>query len=80
MKTTGEGLYGKDNVDVTYVTSDSSQVTAARLDQAIDEVAKKTNPRDTFVFLAAAHGKSENGRFHMVPQDYKSSEIGRAHV
>jgi hypothetical protein len=30
------------------------------------------NPRDTFIFFAAAHGKSEDGRFHMIPQDYRS--------
>jgi hypothetical protein len=29
------------------------------------------HPRDVFVFLAAAHGKSENGRFHLIPQDYR---------
>ena len=30
------------------------------------------NPRDVFIFLAAAHGKSENGRFHLIPQNYRS--------
>ena len=34
------------------------------------------HPRDVFIFLAAAHGKSENGRFHLIPQDYRSDAPG----
>jgi WD40 repeat protein len=74
MQAGGEGLYGKDNVEVTYVLD--KEATAERLDHIIDAVGAKTHPRDTFIFLAAAHGKSENGRFHMIPQDYRSDAPG----
>ena len=29
-----------------------------------------------FVFFAAAHGKSENGRFYLIPQDYRTDGPG----
>ena len=28
------------------------------------------HPRDTFILFAAAHGKSEAGRYYLIPQDY----------
>ena len=68
MKAAGEGLYA--DVDVTYVLN--SDATAAGLDKVMTEVGSRMHPRDTFIFLAAAHGKSEKGRFHLVPQDYRS--------
>jgi len=70
MKAAGEGLYGKGQVDVTYVLD--ADATAAHLERVIDAVGAKMNPRDVFIFLAAAHGKSENGRFHLIPQNYRS--------
>ena len=76
MQAAGEGLYGKDNVEVTYALSSNGDATAERLDRIISEVGAKTHPRDTFIFLAAAHGKSENGRFHLIPQDYRSDTPG----
>jgi uncharacterized caspase-like protein len=69
MKAAGAGLYA--DVDVTYVLD--SDATAAGLEKAIDAVGAKMQPRDTFIFLAAAHGKSESGRFHLIPQDYRSA-------
>ena len=76
MQAAGEGLYGKNNVEVTYALSSNGDATAERLDHIISEVGAKTHPRDTFIFLAAAHGKSENGRFHLIPQDYRSDTPG----
>jgi WD40 repeat protein/uncharacterized caspase-like protein len=70
IKAAGEGLYGEGQVDVTYVLD--ADATAGHLERVIDEVGAKMNPRDVFIFLAAAHGKSENGRFHLIPQDYRS--------
>jgi WD40 repeat protein len=72
MKVASEGLYA--DVDVTYVLN--ADATARNLDRVIDEVGAKMNPRDTFIFFAASHGKSENGRFHMIPQDYRSNAPG----
>jgi uncharacterized caspase-like protein len=70
MQAAGKGLYA--DVDVTFVTSDREAVTAARLEQAIDRVGARMHPRDTFIFFAAAHGKAEKGRFHLIPQDYRT--------
>ena len=72
MKAAGEGLYG--GVDVTYVLD--ADATAEGLGRAIDEVGARMHPRDIFIFFAAAHGKSENGRFHLIPQDYRSDAPG----
>jgi hypothetical protein len=68
VKAAGQGLYA--DVDVTYVLDGSAA--AKGLEKVITEVGARMQPRDTFVFLAAAHGKSENGRFHLIPQDYRS--------
>ena len=72
MKAAGEGLYSE--VDVTYVLD--ADATAEGLGKAIDAVGARMHPRDAFIFLAAAHGKSENGRFHLIPQDYRSDAPG----
>jgi hypothetical protein len=40
-------------------------------DTAINEMAAAIDPRDTFVFFAAAHGYSYQGRFYLIPQDYQ---------
>jgi len=70
MKEAGRSLYA--DVDVTYVLD--GDATAAGLQKAIEGVGARMQPRDTFIFLAAAHGKSENGRFHLIPQDYRSAD------
>jgi WD40 repeat protein len=67
MEAAGRGLYS--DVEVHYVTEG---VSIERLERAIDTIGAKSNPRDSFVFFAAAHGKSEHGRFHLIPQDYRS--------
>jgi uncharacterized caspase-like protein len=72
MIAAGEGLYGQ--VDVTTVLD--AEVTADNLERIIAEVGTRMHPRDVFVFLAAAHGKTENGRFHLIPQDYRSDRPG----
>jgi uncharacterized caspase-like protein len=68
VRAAGQGLY--DTVDVTYVLD--RDATADGLEQIVTKVGGRMHPRDVFVFLAAAHGKSENGRFHLIPQDYRS--------
>lgn len=56
-------------VDVTTVVKDA---TAEHIERAIDAMVAKMHPRDTFIFFAAAHGKAENGRFYLIPQDFRS--------
>jgi WD40 repeat protein len=63
----GQGYYG--NVEVTYALD--GDATIARLEAIIDTLAAKITPRDTFVLFAAAHGASEDGRFYLIPQDYR---------
>jgi|RhiMethySRZTD1v2_1073278.scaffolds.fasta_scaffold1122802_2 uncharacterized caspase-like protein len=41
------------------------------LERAVNKLASEILPRDTFIFFAAAHGISENGRFYLIPQDYQ---------
>jgi WD40 repeat protein len=46
------------------------EATRDNLDRVIRKLAAEIHPRDTFVFFAAAHGISNNGRFYLIPQDY----------
>ena len=46
--------------------------TRDNLSALIDKLAAEIHPRDTFILFAAAHGKSENGRYYLIPQDYQS--------
>ena len=49
------------------------QAARAVLDRIVREIADEIQPRDTFVFFAAAHGYSikQSGRFYLIPQDYQ---------
>lgn len=58
------------DVIVTPVLDDKA--TRDNIDRVVSEIAKNINPRATFILFAAAHGKSENGRFYLIPQDYQS--------
>jgi uncharacterized caspase-like protein len=66
MKQAGANLY--EEVRLTAVLD--RQASRANLDAVIDQVATAVQPRDTFILFAAAHGKSEAGRFYLIPQDY----------
>lgn len=48
----------------------NADATGASLEAIIHRMATEVHPRDTFVFFAAAHGTSRNGRFYLIPQDY----------
>ena len=64
---TGQKLYS--SVDVTTVLD--KDVTAAHLDAVFAEEAKKIHPRDVFVFFMAGHGKTEDGKYYFIPQDFR---------
>jgi len=64
----GESYYQA--VDVTYALN--KDATSAPLDQLVTEVAHRVAPRDTFILYAAAHGRSQNGRFFLIPQDFRN--------
>ncbi len=63
----GSGLYRK----VIVRTVVDGDATAANIDRVVTQIADKINPRDTFIFFAAAHGYSHEGRFYLIPQDYQ---------
>lgn len=68
MTAAGRGLYA--DVDVTIALD--KEATAERLDKVITDIGARMHPRDSFIFFAAAHGKSDAGRFHLIPQDYRT--------
>jgi uncharacterized caspase-like protein len=45
--------------------------TAAKLDQVFADLAGKVRPRDVFVFFAAGHGKTLDGRYYFIPHDLR---------
>ncbi|MER8823051.1 caspase family protein [Mesorhizobium sp. M0991] len=67
FKRGGEKLY--DSVDVTVVAD--NDVTASNLDKVFADLAKKIAPQDVFMFFAAGHGKTVNGRYYFLPYDFR---------
>jgi WD40 repeat protein/uncharacterized caspase-like protein len=45
--------------------------TAAKLDHVFAELAGRVRPRDVFVFFAAGHGKTLDGRYYFIPYDLR---------
>jgi DNA-binding beta-propeller fold protein YncE len=66
MKRAASGLYE----EVRLTTVLDKEATRANLNTVIGKLAADIRPRDTFILFAAAHGKSEAGRFYLIPQDY----------
>jgi WD40 repeat protein len=66
LKLAASGLYA----DVRLTTVTDAEATRENLSKIIDRIAAEVHPRDTFILFAAAHGKSEAGRFYLIPQDY----------
>jgi WD40 repeat protein len=67
MQKAGTGLYA----DVRVTMALDTDAAVASLDRIFDQVSSRVDPRDTFVFYAAAHGISDGGRFYLIPQDYQ---------
>jgi uncharacterized caspase-like protein len=74
MKKAAGGLYGE--VRVAQVLG--SQATLANLTGVVDRIAADIHPRDTFILFAAGHGVSSNGRFYLIPQNYRSGAASLA--
>jgi WD40 repeat protein/uncharacterized caspase-like protein len=45
--------------------------TSAKLDQVFTDLAARVRPRDVFVFFAAGHGKTIDGRYYFIPYDLR---------
>ena len=67
MEKAGAGLYAK--VRVTRVLD--ADATIAKLDETFGKLGSEVSRRDTFVFYAAAHGYTVDGKYYMIPQDYQ---------
>jgi hypothetical protein len=67
LKMAGTGVYS----DVRLKTVLDREATIANLDPVVTQMAAEIHRRDTFVFFAAGHGYSNQGRFYLIPQDYQ---------
>lgn len=66
----GDGLY--ESVEVTTVLD--AAVTADNLDEVFADLAGKVRPRDVFVLFMAGHGKTQDGRYYFLPQDFRYTD------
>ncbi len=63
----GPGLYDEIHVHTLF----DEDVTVAGLAAAFDDLSGKVSPRDVFVFFIAGHGKTVDGRYYFLPQDFR---------
>jgi uncharacterized caspase-like protein len=66
------GLY--EEVRVTLALG--KEATRDNLHRIVEKVTADIQPRDSFILFAAGHGTSENGRFYLIPQDYRGGPPG----
>jgi len=69
LQQAGRGHY--EDVVITRVVD--GEATASNLDKVFADLAAKVRPRDVFVFFAAGHGKTLDGRYHFIPYDLRYS-------
>jgi uncharacterized caspase-like protein len=67
FKTAGRELY--EEVVVTELLD--AEATAVHINQVFDDLSRKIRARDVFVFYAAGHGVTQDGRYYFIPQDFK---------
>jgi hypothetical protein len=67
LKIAGAGVFD----DVTVTTLLNDQVTEAGLEATFEKLASEMAPRDTFVFFLAGHGRTIEGRYYFIPQDFR---------
>lgn len=70
----GKGIY--QNVDVTLVQD--ADVRRDKLDAVFSELAAKVQPTDTFVFFIGGHGKTVDGRYYFIPQQFNMDSVRAA--
>jgi WD40 repeat protein/uncharacterized caspase-like protein len=63
----GKGVY--ESVEVTLVQD--ADVQRGKLDAVFAELASKVRPSDVFVFFLGGHGKTVDGRYYFIPQDFR---------
>jgi uncharacterized caspase-like protein len=62
----GKGVY--ESVEVTLVQD--ADVMRGKLDAMFAELASKVRPSDVLVFFLGGHGKTVDGRYYFIPQDF----------
>jgi WD40 repeat protein len=67
MEKAGQGLFASTNI----VTLLDSEVTAANLDRAFADLGAKAKSQDVFLFFLAGHGKTIEGEYYFIPQDFR---------
>jgi uncharacterized caspase-like protein len=67
LETAGQNHYQE--VIVTKVLD--RDATTGKLDAVFADLASKVRPRDVFVFFAAGHGKTFEGRYYLIPHDMR---------
>jgi WD40 repeat protein len=63
----GENYYQ----DVIVVNMLDSDATETKLDAVFADLAGRVRPRDVFMFFAAGHGKTFDGRYYFIPHDMR---------
>lgn len=67
MRKAGTGLFKS----VEVVTLLDADVTGPKLDAAFEALAQKVQPQDVFLFFLAGHGKTVEGKYYFIPQDFR---------
>jgi uncharacterized caspase-like protein len=67
LQKAGGKLY--ERVEVTTVLD--ADATAANLERTFAELSGKVRAQDVFVFFMSGHGKTIDGRFYFIPQDFR---------
>jgi uncharacterized caspase-like protein len=68
----GAGLYS----EIEAMTVLDEDATVAHLDQVFADLGKRVASGDVFVFFLAGHGKTTDGRYYFLPQDFHYRDEG----
>lgn len=69
LRNAGKGLY--ESVSVTSLLDREANL--AGLEAAFEKLGNEVRPRDVFLFFLAGHGKTVDGRYYFIPQDFRYS-------
>jgi uncharacterized caspase-like protein len=67
FKRAGESLY--ESIEAIPVLG--AEVNTANLNRIFSDLGQKVRPQDVFVFFASGAGKTVDGRFYLIPQDFQ---------
>ena len=67
MRVAGKGLFSA----VTVETLLDGDVTEAKLDAAFARMGGRVKSQDVFLFFLAGHGKTVEGKYYFIPQDFR---------